>query len=57
MMKSKNKTSAKRENRVPENEHLEDFAGYDRNFDPIAEACDLKIVAKREAEAEKKHSL
>jgi hypothetical protein len=30
-----------------EKERLEHIAGYDRNFDPIAEAADLKIEERR----------
>lgn len=30
-----------------EKERLEEVAGYDRKFDPIAEALDLKIAQKR----------
>jgi|GEM_PF-2134545 len=36
-----------------EKERLEDVAGYDRKFDPIAEAADLKI-AERHRRIDKK---
>lgn len=48
-MNSKNKQLPQK-NRVPEKNHLEEVAGYDRHFDPVAEAYDLAIAKKMESQ-------
>ncbi len=48
-MNPKNKEVLKK-SRVPEKDRLEDLVGYDRNFDPIAEAHDLAIAKKLESQ-------
>lgn len=39
---------APKKNRVPEKDRLEELVGYDRHYDPIAEAHDLAIAKKLE---------